>query len=66
MIFTEAEMPDGELTVSDNPNCDVVQLEDADGGAVVALRDIEKGEWFSIAPCTDTEEEEEEEEEEED
>lgn len=55
---------------SENPNCEVVELENGEG-ALVAIQDIAAGEWYSIAPsdsdcdseceCEDEEEEEEEE-----
>jgi hypothetical protein len=53
ILFTEHTMPNCELHRSrTNPNCQVVELEDDAGGesymAVVTLRDIKAGEFFSI------------------
>ncbi|KAL7540561.1 hypothetical protein ACHAWF_006715 [Thalassiosira exigua] len=53
ILFTEHTMPDCELHRSnDNPNCQVVELEDETTGssymAVVSLRDIKAGEFFCI------------------
>ena len=110
VIFTEEEMPEGEMGRSENPNCEVVEVGDendeqeegqgegasegesegeaegeaeaereaegeSEGGeeeeeergssmAVVALRDISAGEFFTIADTDDEGENEEEEEEE--
>jgi U3 small nucleolar RNA-associated protein 6 len=53
ILFTERNMPECELHRSSDPNCRVVELED-DGGlggsymAVVTLRDITAGEFFSV------------------
>ena len=67
IIFTEDTLPDGELGRSENPNCQVVELEDGTQ-AVVAVREIKSGEFLCVAD-SDAEEsgvEEEEEEAEED
>mmetsp|Transcript_12910 Transcript_12910/g.19648 ORF Transcript_12910/g.19648 Transcript_12910/m.19648 type:complete len:462 (-) Transcript_12910:54-1439(-) len=57
IIFTEEDMPDCELhRSSDDPNCKVVELENG-SGAVVSIRDIRSGEFFSIAESSDEEEE---------
>lgn len=58
ILFTEHSMPDCELHRSKtNPNCQVVELEDDEGGesymAVVTLRDIKAGEFFSILDSDD-------------
>mmetsp|Transcript_22835 Transcript_22835/g.35227 ORF Transcript_22835/g.35227 Transcript_22835/m.35227 type:complete len:435 (+) Transcript_22835:50-1354(+) len=65
VIFTEHDMPDCELhRSSNNPNCDVVELEDGTS-AVVSTRDIATGEFFCVPESDDEEEEEEMQEEEE-
>jgi hypothetical protein len=53
ILFTERNMPECELHRSSDPNCRVVELEDdyGRGGsymAVVTLRDIRAGEFFSV------------------
>lgn len=58
ILFTEHTMPDCELHRSKtNPNCHVVELEDDITGdsymAVVSLRDIKAGEFFSILESDD-------------
>jgi hypothetical protein len=63
ILFTEHSMPHCELHRSKtNPNCQVVELEDDNGGesymAVVTLRDIKAGEFFSILESSDEEEKE--------
>ena len=67
IIFTEDTLPDGELGRSENPNCQVVELEDGTQ-AVVAVREIKSGEFLCVADSdaeeSGVEEEEEEEEEE--
>jgi hypothetical protein len=58
IIFTEKDMPDGELHRSKtNPNCEVVELEDGTN-AVVSCRLIQSGEFFCVAESSDDEEEE--------
>jgi len=61
ILFTERTMPNCELHRSKtNPNCQVVELEDDAGGesymAVVTLRDIKAGEFFSILESDEEEE----------
>ncbi|KAL7437903.1 hypothetical protein ACHAXH_003425 [Discostella pseudostelligera] len=58
ILFTEHTMPNCELHRSKiNPNCQVIELEDDEGGesymAVVTLRDIKAGEFFSILESDD-------------
>lgn len=57
ILFTEHNMPDIELPRSkDDPNCQVVELEDEDGGtymAVVSLRAINSGEFFKLVESDD-------------
>ena len=51
ILFTEHNMPDIELPRSKDPNCQVVELENDDGetyAAVVSLRDIKSGEFFTL------------------
>lgn len=56
VIFTEADMPDCELhRSSDNPNCEIVELEDGTG-AVVSCRAIASGEFFCVPESSDEEE----------
>ena len=63
IVFTEEDMPDCELHRSTDPNCKVVELEDG-GGAIVSIRDILSGEFFSIAESSDEEESDDDEEDE--
>lgn len=60
ILFTERNMPDIELPRSkSDPNCQVVELEDEDGGtfmAVVTLREIKEGEFFCLMESDDEEE----------
>lgn len=49
VVLTENELPDCSLPRSDEPNCEVTELEDGTG-ALVALEDIHYGEYFTIAP----------------
>ena len=65
IVFTEEDMPDCELHRSTDPNCKVVELEDG-GGAIVSIRDILSGEFFSIAESSDEEESDDDEEDEDD
>ena len=59
IIFRENEMPDGELhRSSTNPNCEVVELEDGTGAAVVSSRKILEGDFFCIPESSDEGEEE--------
>lgn len=39
---------------SDDPNCEVVCLQDG-SGALVALRLVEAGDWLTVAPSDDDE-----------
>ena len=49
VVLTEDDLPDCELAISETPNCVVAETEDG-LGVVVALRDIETGEIFTVAP----------------
>lgn len=60
IIFKEDTMPDCELCRSIDPNCEIVELEDGIG-AVVAIRDIKAGEFFSVAESSDEEDDSDEE-----
>ena len=60
VIFTEEDMPDCELHRSDDPNCELVQLESG-LGAIVSRRAIAAGEFFCIAESSDEEDDYEEE-----
>lgn len=59
ILFTEHNMPDIELPRSKtDPNCQVVELENDNGDtymAVVSLRDIREGEFFSLLESDDEE-----------
>ena len=48
VIFTEHDLPDGELHRSSDPNCEVVELEDGTS-AVVSILDVASGEFLTIA-----------------
>ena len=48
VVLTEEDMPNCELPRSKDPNCTVSTLEDGTG-ALVALKDIEEGDFFSVA-----------------
>ena len=51
IVFREDEMPGVALPRDpDNPNCQVVWLEEEGMGALIAARDIGEGEWFSVPP----------------
>lgn len=53
IIFTEADMPDCELhRARNNPNCEVIQLEDG-SGAIVSCRNITAGEFFCVLESDD-------------
>lgn len=53
VIFREEDMPDCELHRSkDNPNCQVVELDDGTG-AVVSCRPIAAGDFFCVAESSD-------------
>jgi hypothetical protein len=53
IVFTEADMPECSLHRSaTDPNCEVVELEDGTS-AVVSIRDIAAGEFFSTAESDD-------------
>ena len=48
VVFTEEDAPDGELCfVSEGANCEVVELEEG-GRAVVTVRDVKVGEFFTV------------------
>jgi hypothetical protein len=52
VILTEEEAADVELPVSsDDPNCEVVELDDLESGglALVARRDVRSGEFLCVA-----------------
>jgi hypothetical protein len=67
IIFTEKDLPDGEMQRSAKPNCEVVEVEEEEGCggeesegeggnmAVVAIRDIKEGEFLTIADSDDEE-----------
>jgi len=64
IVLTEAEMPDCELPRSDDPTLCVAEL-DIDGEIVMALvaqRDVRKGEWFSVEHDDEDDEEDDEDE----
>ena len=53
IIFTEADMPSCELhRSSTNPNCQVAELEDG-SRAVVSIRHIASGEFFTVPESDD-------------
>ena len=54
IVFTEEDMPDCELHRSEDPNCDLVQLDNGIG-AIVSRRAIAAGEFFCIAESSDEE-----------
>lgn len=61
ILFTQHTMPNCELHRSKtNPNCQVVEMEDGQAGesymAVVSLREIKSGEFFSILESDEEEE----------
>lgn len=59
VVFTEEDMPDEEMCfVKENANCEVVELEGG-GQAVVTLRDVKVGEFFTILEDDDDDDEEE-------
>ena len=47
IIFRESEMPDCELFRSSDPNCEIVELDDG-SGAIVSIRNIKAGEFFTV------------------
>ena len=57
LLFTEHNMPDIELPrCKSDPNCQVVEMEDDEGDtfmAVVSLRDIKSGEFFTLLESDD-------------
>ncbi|KAL7441083.1 hypothetical protein ACHAXM_007965 [Skeletonema potamos] len=61
ILFTERNMPDIELPrCKSDPNCQVVELEDEEGDsfmAVVTLRAIKSGEFFTLLESDDEEDE---------
>lgn len=52
VIFTENDMPEGELHRSNEPNCEVVELDDGTD-AVVSIKLIAAGEFFCIGDSSD-------------
>ena len=52
VIFTQETMPDCSLHRSDNPNCEIVEIEDGQQ-AIVSARDIKSGEFFCVANSDD-------------
>ena len=48
IVLTEADLPDCELPRSNEPNCEVGVLENGQG-ALIAIRNINEGDFFSIA-----------------
>ena len=64
IVFTEEDMPDCELHRSEDPNCELVLLDNGIG-AIVSRRAIAAGEFFCIAESSDEEDAYEEDEEEE-
>jgi hypothetical protein len=49
VVFYESELPDCALPRSDDPNCEIVWLEDG-SGALVAAKDLQVGDWLTVAP----------------
>jgi hypothetical protein len=49
VVFYESELPDCALPRSDNPNCEIVWLEDG-SGALVASKNLQVGDWLTVAP----------------
>jgi hypothetical protein len=49
IVLTEDDVPDASFPESHEPNCDVMEDEETGKMVVVAIRDIESGEFFSIA-----------------
>ena len=54
VVFTEEDMPDCELHRSEDPNCELVQLDNGIG-AIASRRAIAAGEFFCIAESSDEE-----------
>ena len=52
IVFRESTMPDCELHRSSDPNCDIIELEDGTG-AIIAIRPIKAGEFFTVAESDD-------------
>lgn len=52
VIFTEDDMPDCELHRATDPNCAVVELDDG-MNAVISLRRINAGDFFTVAESSD-------------
>jgi U3 small nucleolar RNA-associated protein 6 len=53
VVFRESDMPDCELhRTNENPNCEIVELEDGEGG-IVSCRSIKAGEFFCIMESDD-------------
>lgn len=51
VIIWETEMPDCALPRSEAPNCVVTSV--SSEGALVALRNLKKGDWLTVAPSDD-------------
>lgn len=49
VVFYEEELPDCALPRSEEPNCEIVWLEDG-RGALFALQDLQVGDWLTVAP----------------
>lgn len=53
IVLTEEELPNCSLPRSKDPNCEVTCIGDV--GALIALRNIESGEWLSVMSSSDEE-----------
>jgi hypothetical protein len=49
VVFYEAELPDCALPRSEDPNCEIVWLKDG-SGALCAVKDLQAGDWLTVAP----------------
>ena len=52
IVLKASDHPDLELAPDPNPTCAVTELDNGDV-VLVAVRDIQQGEWFSIAEDSD-------------
>ena len=52
VVLRESEMPDCSLPRSNDPNCEIGELDNGEG-YLAALRDIVAGEFLSVAPSDD-------------